>query len=361
MDQILESDFDHTLNALSHADRQALNEATILITGCAGFLGFYAMHFLAYRGSELGIKAVIGLDNFILRPAPWLNRLCEKFSHVSAETFDIVDGDLSEIDEAREVTHVLHMASIGSSPFFRKHNIETVDATVWGLRNLLDFYKNSPLKGLLFYSSSEIYGDPFAQFIPTDETYRGNVPCVGPRACYDESKRFGETLCYLYAERYNMPVTVVRPFNTYGPGMVIDDQRAPADFARAIIEGRDIEILSDGSPTRTFCYVSDALAGHLKVLVYEKFDVFNIGMDKPEISIRQLAEIFAKCGMGIFQYGGAVKMGRSPDPFYLSDVPNRRCPDIGKAREQLGYAPTVDVKEGVRRYLEFLKNKGIDQ
>ena len=125
-------------------------------------------------------------------------------------------------------------------------------------------------------------GTPSPEFIPTPENYNGNVAAIGPRACYDEAKRFGETLCYLFAKTYNLPVTIVRPFNNYGPGMRLDDKRVPADFGGAVSENRNITLLSDGTPTRTFCYVSDAIIGYLKALLYAKFEFFNIGIDKPE-------------------------------------------------------------------------------
>jgi UDP-glucuronate decarboxylase len=152
-----------------------------------------------------------------------------------------------------------------------------------------------------------------------------------------------------------MPIGVARPFNNYGPGMNINDKRLPADFAKAVVEGRDLEILSDGTPTRTFCYISDAINGYLKVLLHGKFDIFNIGMDNPELSVKDFAGIFTQAGKEILNYQGNITFNVSPDKEYLTDNPNRRCPDISKAREKLGYNPTVLVDTGIRRYLEFLK------
>ena len=146
------------------------------------------------------------------------------------------------------------------------------------------------LKGLLFFSSSEIYGDPAPEAIPTNESYRGNVACLGPRACYDEAKRFGETLCWVFANTLGTPIRIVRPFNNYGPGMALTDSRAPADFGQCVMQNRDITIFSSGAPTRTFCYVADAVAGYFKALLHDRFDAFNIGIEKPEISVRELAE-----------------------------------------------------------------------
>ena len=127
--------------------------------------------------------------------------------------------------------------------------------------------RGRPIRGFLFFSSSEIYGDPTPDAIPTPETYRGLVSCTGPRACYDESKRYGETLCVIFAQVHGLPIRMARPFNNYGPGMKITDGRVIADFARDILDGEDITLLSDGSPTRTFCYVADAVSGYYKILV----------------------------------------------------------------------------------------------
>ena len=223
-----------------------------------------------------------------------------------------------------------------------------------GLKKLLDLYKNESLRGFLFFSSSEIYGDPDAEHIPTKEDYRGYVNTIGPRACYDESKRFGETICYEYAKEYNLPITLVRPFNNYGPGMKLGDKRVPADFANAVMKNEDIVILSDGKPTRTFCYIADAITGYLKVLLHGKFDVFNIGIDKPEISILELANIYADIARKLFDYQGNVIYQKSEEKNYLTDNPNRRCPVIEKANSILNYTPSIYVRDGVERFLKYL-------
>ena len=223
------------------------------------------------------------------------------------------------------------------------------------LNYLLDFYKKRDIKGFLFFSSSELYGDPSPENIPTNEEYRGNVSATGPRACYDESKRFGETMCGLFARKYGMSIGVARPFNNYGPGMKINDKRVPADFAKAVYEGKDITILSSGTPTRTFCYIADSITGYLKVLLYGKYDYFNIGIDKPEISIKELADIYTAAGKEIFGYEGKVIYNISEDKEYLTHNPERRCPDITKAKEKLHYEPSIEVEEGIRRFLLFIK------
>ena len=337
-------------------EKVELSESTILITGGAGFLGFGFVNYFCRNAKELNIKNILVLDNFILGRPKWLADIDRTYEQLRVSSFDITKDDIGSIDGANDASYVIHLASIASPSFYRRYPLETVDANVWGLRKLLDYYQQRPIKGLLFLSSSEIYGDPDPECIPTPENYRGNVSCVGPRACYDEAKRFGETLCYVFRQKYGMPISVARPFNNYGPGMALRDKRAPADFANAIMEDKSIEIFSNGSPTRTFCYITDAIVGYLKVMVCGRGEAYNIGMDKPEITITRLAEIFVEAGKIELNYRGeGVKYLPPPDEEYLQDSPNRRCPDISKAQNELNYTPSIIVQDGVGRFLRFLK------
>ena len=354
MQNILTNDIKHTLGGLSAEERSKFQDSTVLITGCAGFLGYYMMQFFAAEADELGIKKIIGLDNFMLGMPGWINALSQN-PKVDIRKFDIIKDKIENIEGADQADFIIHMASIASPMFYRKYPIETLDANIWGLRSLLDFYAPRGWKGFLFFSSSELYGDPDPAQVPTSEDYNGNVCATGPRACYDESKRFGETMCMLFAKKYDMPIGVARPFNNYGPGMRIGDKRVPADFAMAVMEGRDIEILSNGTPTRTFCYIADAVCGYFKVLLHGKYDYFNIGIEKPEITVAQLAEIYVKHGREILGYTGKVKYATSDDKDYLTNNPLRRCPNIDKARRILGYNPSIFVEEGVGRFLMYLK------
>lgn len=342
------------------APRERFHDATVVMTGCAGFLGFHVMNYLVRHAGQLGIRKVVGLDTFLLDRPAWLAALAAEFPNIlDLHGFDIATGDLASLGGVLDAAYVIHGASIASPTFYRQYPVETIDANIWGLRRILDVYRGrDTLKGLLFFSSSEIYGDPGADAIPTDEEYRGNVSCHGPRACYDESKRFGETLCWVYAKQHGMPITVARPFNNYGPGMRIGDKRLPADFAKCVLENRDIVILSNGAPTRTFCYVSDAVTGYLLCLLHGRYDYFNIGVETPETSVRDLATIYQAAGKPLFGYSGKVIFETSDDPDYMTDNPNRRCPVITKARTILGYDPTILVEEGVGRYLRFLQHEG---
>lgn len=335
-----------------------LDGSTIVITGAAGFLGRNFLNSVVYT-AERGIRPekIITLDNYKLGQPAWLEAMSKKHEFIVNKQFDIATNNLAGMLGNTQVDYVIHLASIASPIFYRQYPIETIDANVWGLRNLLEFFKDTPLKSMLFFSTSEIYGDPHPDFIPTNEEYRGNVACIGPRSCYDEAKRFGETLCYYFNKIHNIPIKIVRPFNNYGPGLNINDRRVVADFAKAILEHHDITLHSDGTPTRTFCYVADAIVGYWKALFYDKFDVFNIGIDRPEISIKELAGIYSKVGKDLFDYEIDIKFMRSDDPDYLTDNPNKRCPDISKARRLLDYEPKIDVNDGVRKYLTYLREE----
>lgn len=345
---ILEDDIAYIRRKLGNPE--IFRGKTIFITGAAGFLGYYFAQFFA----RAEVKKLILADVFILERPRWIDALAAQ-PEISVVSLDISTNDFQKLPGVAEADYVVHMASIASPVYYRKFPVETIKANVLGLLNLLDFYRNKPVNGFLFFSSSEIYGDPDAAHVPTDENYRGLVACAGPRACYDESKRIGETICYNYAEVHGMPIGVARPFNNYGPGMRLTDKRVPADFAKAIVDGQDMVMHSDGSPTRTFCYVADAIVGYLKILTYGKYDFFNIGIDRPEITIRDLASIYAAAGKKVFGYQGQIKFQTAAEKHYLTDNPNRRCPVIDKARSKLNFQPEIGVEQGVERFLQFLK------
>jgi UDP-glucuronate decarboxylase len=347
------------LDLLSHqleAEFDHLSGHSLLIAGGAGFLGYYlvqgALHWNRTHGAQPPIQVIV-LDNFIRGVPGWLMAL-EQDSNLRLLKHDITRPLPAALGD---VEYLIHAASIASPTYYRKFPIETMDANINGLRFLLDYslaqkQKGKPVEGVLFYSSSEIYGDPTQDSIPTPESYRGYVSCTGPRACYDESKRYGETLCVNFARHYGLPIKVARPFNNYGPGLKITDGRVIPDFARNILGGEDIVMFSDGLARRTFCYVADAVAGYYKILVKGRSgEAYNIGVETPEISMAELADRVAALGRELFGYTGKVVRQQSADKDYLVDNPSRRSPVITKARTELGYDPQVPIEEGLRRSL----------
>lgn len=337
-----------------YSEMKKLSGETLLLTGCAGFLGYYFSHLFAFWNNNHDEKIHCTLhDNFQRGKPDWLNKI-EVANSIKIEKYDVLDAYVQF-----NFQNVIHAASIASPIFYRKNPIETMDANVIGLRNLLDAQTNFKDKSqaptrFLYFSTSEIYGDPLPDYIPTAEDYRGNVSCTGPRACYDESKRYGETLCVNFAKFKSLPVTIARPFNNYGPGLKIDDGRAIPDFVKGIKESNSIILLSDGSPTRTFCYISDAICGYIKTLVLGKSgESYNIGSDQPEISMLTLANIMKeivekKTGQKI-----TLSYQKSEDAQYLTDNPNRRCPDISKATNDLGFKPLVGLNVGLEKTLSW--------
>ncbi|MEO1083853.1 MAG: NAD-dependent epimerase/dehydratase family protein, partial [Acidobacteriota bacterium] len=170
-------------------------------------------------------------------------------------------------------------------------------------------------------------------------------------------KRFGETMCWVYAEQYGLPVTVARPFNNYGPGLKITDRRLLADFSRSILDGQDLVMHSDGSPTRTFCYVADAVVGYYKTLVRGRGgEAYNIGAEAPEISVRDVAALTVDAARDLFGYAGRVVHRADDDRDYLTDNPQRRCPAVAKARTELDFEAEVSLEDGLRRMLLWYKN-----
>jgi UDP-glucuronate decarboxylase len=328
----------------------------LLITGGGGFLGYYLVQSVLFwnerRAPTRPIHVTV-VENYRRGVPEWLLALRRN------RDLTLLEHDVSQPlpPDLAEFQYIIHAAGIASPTYYRRSPIETMDTNVNGLRHLLDYARSrlassNPVRGFLFYSSSEIYGDPPTEKIPTPEDYRGNVSCTGPRACYDEAKRYGETLCVAFARQYGLPVTMARPFNNYGPGLKITDRRVIPDFARDVLSGRDIVMLSDGAPKRTFCYAADAVAGYYKVLVKGRpGEPYNIGVEKPEISIADLAERIACLAGQLFGYGGKVVRGQSTETEYLIDNPSRRCPVITKARTELGYEPLIDLDEGLRRSL----------
>ena len=358
---VVKQDLDYICDGLEQ-EFAKLRGKRMLIIGGAGFLGYYLVQSVLHfnkRQSDAADKAeLIVYDNFIRGVPQWLTDL-EGDPTLKLGRHDVVDplpADLGHVD------YLVHAASIASPTYYRKYPIETMDANVNGLRNVLERAREQaeaghPMSGILFYSTSEIYGDPTPENIPTPETYRGNVSCTGPRACYDESKRYGETLCVNFAQQHGVPVRIARPFNNYGPGLKLTDARVLPDFVRDVLAGRDIVMLSDGTPTRTFCYIADAIIGYYKILFRGgNGESYNIGIETPEISMRELADRVVDTARELYGYDGKVVVQVSEDKDYLVDNPNRRCPIIEQARSQLGYDPRISVEDGLRRAMLWYRD-----
>ena len=319
-----------------------LEGKTILIAGGKGFLGTYFTNVLKQINKILSkpMKIII-MDNLITAK--------DKENNVNSNV-TLIEQDISKsFDFPDELHYIIHAASIASPPTYRKFPIKTVDVNYQGTKNLLEVARKKKIKSMLFLSSSEIYGDP--EIIPTPESYLGKVSCTGPRACYDESKRLAETISNLYFQQYEVPVKIARPFNVYGPYLNLDDGRIIPDFMSNAIRKSEIIIHSDGTPTRSFCYVSDAIRAFLKLLFSEHNGVtFNVGNDE-EISVKDVANMIQK----IMEVPISIKLIESKDPNYTKDNPQRRCPDLSLLKNSVNYAPEINFEEGLKRVYKWYR------
>ena len=319
---------------------------TLLIAGGGGFLCSYFLDVVAWL-NDTGLPRpcrVICVDN--LRTG-----MRGRLSHLlGRDDFRLLEHDITapfQLDEA--VDWVIHGASIASPIYYRQFPLETIAVNVEGTRQLLEFVRHSRVRSLLYLSSSEIYGDPEQDAIPTPETYLGRVSCTGPRAPYDESKRLAETFCGVYYRQYRVPVKTARPFNVYGPGQRLDDQRIVPDLMASALRCAPIVLHSDGRATRSFCYITDAVDAMMRLLLspYDG-EVFNVGNDREEISIRDAA-------LCLQDIAGdprlTLEWRPSTDPDYLRDNPRRRCPDLTKLRTRFAWEPAVCLRDGLARTL----------
>jgi dTDP-glucose 4,6-dehydratase/UDP-glucuronate decarboxylase len=333
---------------------------TLLVTGANGFLCSYFVDCIVeWNRRHPDAKArVIAVDNLLTGSA-------DRLAHLQGrDDVLIVSHDITKpLELAEKVDWVIHGASIASPMVYRKFPLETIDANVGGTRNMLDLAVAKKSRGVIVMSSSEIYGDPDPAFIPTSEDYRGNVACMGPRACYDESKRMSETLAWTYHRVHGLSVKLIRPFNVYGPGFRLDDQRVLPDLFTAVLDRKPIVMLSDGRPSRSFCYVTDAIRGILTVMVQgEGGEAYNVGNDEVEVSMADLAQRVSSTAAELM--GGAaspVVFQTSTDSDYLTDNPQRRAPDLKKLRKVGGWTPTVSLVDGLKRTLTYYRELGLGQ
>lgn len=323
---------------LEHESR-VLNGCTILVTGGAGFLGSYFVDaFLLLNDMGLNPACnVIVVDNYSSSTPMNLKHL------EGRSDLRIVAADVSRpLDALPKCDYVIHAASIATPVTYRKHPLETIRANTIGTWNLLESAHRWGTRGFLMLSTSEVYGDPDPSQVPTPETYWGNVNPIGPRACYDESKRMAETLCTTYFRAHGTPVKITRLFNVYGPRMALDDGRLIPDLMRNALAGNPLVLYSDGQATRSLCYVSDAMRQMMSVLLRGKDgEVYNIGHSQ-EMTVHQIALLVAKL-VGI----SGVELRQHSDPNYLIDNPKRRCPDMRKTGQICQPLNKVAIEQGI--------------
>ncbi|HUB32672.1 MAG TPA: UDP-glucuronic acid decarboxylase family protein [Bryobacteraceae bacterium] len=304
----------------------------IVVSGAAGFIASHLCDRLLAEG-----HTVVGLDNFLTG--------CDRnLAHLAHEPrFSFREQDVTHAFTVEgPVDGVLHMASPASPKDYLEHPIETLDVGSIGTRNLLELAREKGARYLLT-STSECYGDPAVH--PQVETYWGNVNPVGPRSCYDESKRFAEALTMAYYRAHGLRTNIARIFNTYGPRMKLDDGRVVPAFFDQALRGLPMTVFGDGSQTRSFCYVSDMVDGLFRLMASEERYPVNLGNPR-EMTILKFAETIRRLT------GARSELSFETLP---EDDPRQRQPDITKARTLLGWEPRVPLDEGLAKTVEYFR------
>jgi UDP-glucuronate decarboxylase len=304
----------------------------ILVTGGAGFIGSHLCQFLLEKGNQ-----VICLDNFFTGQ----KRNIQPF--LANSNFELLKHDVTLPFEVK-VDQIYNLACPASPVHYQKTPVETVKTNVLGAINCLELSKKLGGVKVLQASTSEVYGDP--EIHPQPESYHGNVNPIGRRACYDEGKRCAETLFFDYHRQDQIPIKVVRIFNTYGPNMSWDDGRVISNFIIQALKGNDITIYGDGSQTRSFCYISDMVLGLYQMMESNDWTgPVNLG-NPGEFTIKELAEIIINLTKS------KSKIVYKPLP---EDDPKQRQPDISLAKQKLGWQPKVKLEEGLKNTINYFK------
>ena len=306
----------------------------VLVTGGAGFLGSFLCERLLGEGCE-----VICVDNYFTGSRENIVHLLDN------PYFEVIRHDIT-FPLYVEVEEIYNLACPASPIHYQFDPVQTVKTSVHGAINILGLAKR--VKAKVFQAStSEVYGDPSIH--PQTEGYWGNVNPIGPRACYDEGKRCAETLFFDYHRQYRLNIRVARIFNTYGPRMHPQDGRVVSNFIVQALRGEPVTLYGDGSQTRSFCYVEDLIEGFVRLMAAPDDVIGPINLGNPgEFTIRQLAELV------IDMTGSKSEMVFKPLP---QDDPTQRRPDISRAKEKLGWEPTVPLKEGLARTIAYFERK----
>lgn len=344
------SDLTDILSRLS-PELNSLSGRKIFLAGAAGFLGRYLIHVFSEFNKRMNSQIeVIGVDNLVSSGDFGRNMLESGLEGVNFINADVSRLSRHELKYAQDSELVIHGAGIASPQQYKAQPLKTIDVAVNGTRSLLGCC-NDVDQRFVFFSSSEIYGNPPADEIPISEDFKGIVSSTGPRSCYDESKRLGETLCSVFSDQYGVHTNIIRPFNIYGPGMQKTDYRVMPNFAFRIKDNLPIQVYGTGNQTRTYCYITDAIVGFIKVFVNGQYcKPYNIGNPNNETSALRLAEIFREvCNSEV-----PIEVQDHPSE-YPSDEPDRRCPNIERAKLDLNYEPHVDLETGIRKFYEYIK------
>jgi len=305
----------------------------VLVTGGAGFIGSHLCRKLVEQGHR-----VVCVDNFYTGSEENVKEL------LANEKFSLIDVDITGDVALEPADEIYNLACPASPVHYQRDPVYTFKTAVLGTMKMLELAKKWNAK-FLQASTSEVYGDPLEH--PQKESYWGNVNPVGPRSCYDEGKRAGETICMDFYRQYKTQVRIARIFNTYGPNMALDDGRVVSNFLVQALENKPMTLYGDGLQTRSFCFVSDMVDGLIKLMESDQAGPINLG-NPSEFTIKELAEKIKAL------VKSDAQITTKPLP---KDDPRQRKPDITKAKELLGWEPKVDLAEGLALSVDYFKKR----
>ncbi len=311
----------------------------VLISGAAGFIGSHFVDRLLNEG-----HTVVGLDNFITGKAENIAHLSENHRFHFLEMDVTKDGAAARMSALGPFDIVLHFASLASPKDYLLYPLETLESGSTATRNMLELTREFGAR-FLVTSTSECYGDPLEH--PQKESYWGNVNPIGPRSCYDESKRYAEAITMAYHRKFGLRTNIARIFNTYGPRMKLNDGRVVPAFLSQALENLPLTVFGDGTQTRSFCYVSDLVDGLYRLMLSDEREPVNLG-NPEEITLLEFAERIQRL------LGTNCPLEFHPLP---ENDPMRRQPDIGKASRVLGWSPRVGLEQGLSETIEYFRGK----
>jgi len=293
---------------------------------------------------------LIGSNGFL---GNWFKSVFEHLD-INFLGYDISEGkNICDPIDLPRFDYVINCAGIASPEKYMQMPVETMDVSYIGTKNVLDYCVKHSVESVLMFSSSEVYGTPDPNSIPTKEDYIGTIPTRSSRSCYDIGKQVLETLTYIYFNKYKTPIKVARPFNFYGPYMGINDNRVLSNWMRNYLNGQNIVVYGDGKQTRTFCYAADGIAMLLGVLINGKDgEIYNVGNPTPELSVKELAEIFCS----ILDYEDKFVTQSYPSD-YPAEEPLRRCANVDKVVKHTGIQPGTSLQTGLLKMLEYYKKQ----
>lgn len=333
-------DFNQIKN--SSVDWKRFSNKTVLITGANGFLPAYMVETLLLLNNDI-------LQNYPCKVIALVRNekhTKERFSnYLSNENFKIIVQDVAnEIIINEKIDYIMHAASPASPKYYNIDPLGVIMPNILGTKNTLELALENKVEGYLYFSSGEVYGQLNDGEVINEDKY-GYLDPTTVRACYGESKRMGENLCVSYGHQHNIPIKIVRPFHTYGPGMKLDDGRVFADFVKNIVYNENIEMKSDGSTTRPFCYLADAVTAYFIILLNgENGEAYNVANPYQIISMKELASIL----VNLFSERKLKVIFVNQDKDYLKSPITGQIPDISKVKS-LGWHPHTTIEEGFKK------------